>query len=104
MIYYLNLFYISTIVTLINDTGFWDVLDNQINKKIKFHHLPHIFFCSLCQAWWICLIYTLIMGKITIFNVLICLIMGYMTEIISPLFRLTMEIIKKIIEKITKIL
>lgn len=104
MIYYLNLFYIATIITLINDTGFWEVVDNQINKKIKFHHLPHIFFCSLCQCWWSCLIYTLIMGKITILNVLICLIMGYATEIISPLFRLIMEIIKKIIEKISKIL
>lgn len=102
MNFYLNILYITIIVTLINDTGFWEVVDNQINKKFRFHHLPHIFHCSLCGSWWLSVIYMIISHNISIFNIMICLMVSYLSEIISPFWRLILEFLKKIIDIINK--
>lgn len=101
---YLDLFYIACIVTLINDSGFFESVDEYINKRFKFRHLPKIFFCSYCQTWWFCIAHIVCVGEFNILNILVCLLFAGLTEIISPLYRLVIELLKKIIELISKLL
>ena len=106
---YLNLFYLTCIVTLVNYSGFFESVDEWINKRLKFYHLPKLFFCAYCQSFWLttfyCVFYTLKMGiEWEIWMVLISLILASLTEIISPLYKLIIELIKKIIYQISKIL
>ncbi len=106
---YLNLFYLTCIVTLVNDSGFFDSVDEWINKQFKFRHLPKIFFCTYCQTFWLttfyCVFYTLRIGiEWEIWMILVSLILASLTEIISPLYKLIIELIKKIILKLSKLI
>lgn len=105
---YLDLFYLTCIVTLINDSGFFESVDEYINKRLKFRHLPKIFFCTYCQTFWSAILYVLFYtlrgGIFDIKLILVCLLFAGLTEIISPLYRLVIEILKKIIELISRLL
>jgi hypothetical protein len=83
-------------------SGFFEVLDDEINKRFKFHHLPHIFHCSLCQVWWFGLAYITCVGEFSLLNIAIVLVIAHLTELISPLFLLIKELIKKVISIISK--
>lgn len=92
------MFLIASIVTLINDSGFWENLDRWVNEKWRFHHLPHILICTLCQTWWLCLLALVITSNVTLLNIVIALLFANTPEILSPLFRLIKGYILKIIE------
>lgn len=100
--YIIDLLIIASIVELVNLSGFWEVIDNEINKRFKFYHLPHIFQCTLCQTFWLNLFYTLIMGKITLINVCIILIVAHLSELIPTLFLIFKGVLKKIMDFIIK--
>lgn len=102
MNYIVELIIIAVIIELIQLSGFFEVLDNEINKRMKFYHLPHIFHCSLCQVWWIGLIYILFANEFSLLNIAIVLIIAHLTELISPIFLLIKELIKKVISIISK--
>lgn len=100
--YICNLLLISTIITLIHNSGFFINLDNWIESKYKFHHLPHIFKCDNCQVFWFSVIYTLIFGKITLISVCFCILNYYTPNLILPIFNLIINLFNKIIEQINK--
>lgn len=93
-----NLFLIAIIMTLIYDSGFFISVDEWINKKFKFYHLPHPFFCSLCGTWWMCLLYIIIAGQFSLLNIAFCLIAAYSTHILTPLFKTIENLLLKLID------
>lgn len=102
MNYIIDIIIIAVIIELIQLSGFFEVLDNEVNKRFKFHHLPHIFHCSLCQVWWFGLAYIICVDEFSLLNIAIVLIIAHLSELISPLFLLIKELIKKAISIISK--
>lgn len=94
----LNLICINLIVALVFLSGFWDVMDSELNKRVRFAHLPHILSCGLCQCWWLSLLYVIIAGKLTLLNVMLCLVNAHLTEITTPLITMIKNWMLKIIE------
>jgi hypothetical protein len=94
---YLDLLYITLFVALIEDTGFWDNLDEEINRRFKLYHLPHLFRCSLCQTWWLCLLYIIVTNNLTFFNIIVCLLLANLPPFIIALFNSIKGIIWKLI-------
>lgn len=94
---FLMLVNVAVFVALVEESGFWDSLDGFINSRFKFHHLPHIFMCSLCQTWWICFIYIIATGNLTLFNMVICLLVANLPPFIRAIFKTITGMIWKII-------
>ena len=99
----LNLVWIGLIVALVYLSGFWDTLDSYISQRFKFHHIPHILQCSLCQTWWLSLLYIICTGHLTLFNIVLCLVNAHLSKVYIPLWTLLENLLLKIIELINKI-
>lgn len=99
----LNLVWIGLIVALVYLSGFWDTLDSYISGRFKFHHIPHIFLCALCQTWWLSLLYIICTGHLTLFNIVLCLVNAHLSKVYIPLWTLLENLLLKIIELINKI-
>lgn len=99
-----NLLWINILITLIFLSGFVENIDEMIQKKWKFHHLPKPFSCNLCSVVWASVLYILITGNLTIFNLMLCVLNGHLTEIVGPLITLIKNILLKIIEVVLKVI
>lgn len=79
---------INLILVLIHESGFIVNLDEWVNKKWKFHHLPYPVRCLLCGTFWISLLYIIITpGAFTLLNILLCLLNAHLTEITQGIWR-----------------
>lgn len=94
----INLLWINLIVALVFLSGFWDVMDSELNKRVRFAHLPHIFECCLCQVFWLSLLYVIIAGKLTLLNVMLCLANAHLTEITIPLITTVKNWLLRVVE------
>lgn len=101
---FLNLLFINIFVVLVHEAGFFETIDTMISARYKFHHLPYIFLCALCQTFWLSIIYIIITGQITLWTIALCLLNAHMTKITQPLYRLIENILLKVIELINKCL
>ena len=99
---FLNLLFINIFVVLVHEAGFFVSLDDWINSKYKFHHLPYIFLCALCQTFWLSLLYVIITGQIALWTIALCVINAHMTKVTQPLYRLIENILLKVIYLINK--
>ena len=95
---YLTMILIAALVTLVFESGFWDNLDRWVNNKWKFYHLPHLLLCDLCQTWWLCLLYIIFSGNLSLLNIVIALAVAHLPQIFSPLFNIVKGYILKLIE------
>lgn len=98
MIMIIDLLIINLIVTLIFLSGFVDSIDEAINKRWKFHHLPKPFSCCLCSTFWASLIWVIVAGQVSLLSIALCLINGHLTEVTTPLITLIKNALLKIIE------
>lgn len=96
----INLLLINLFVVLVHEAGFFETLDDMVNEKFKFHHLPYIFLCGLCQTFWLSLLYVLIAGPVSILTITLCIVNALLTRITLPLYRLAENLIMKLIELI----
>ena len=94
----LNLLLINLIVSMVYMSGFWDSLDYYLNKRLKPYHLPHIFQCTLCQTFWLSLIYILIAHTPILLGIVLSLINAHLSEITIPLLTSIKEWLKRLIE------
>lgn len=78
---------IMVIVTMIFESGWWDSLDSYVNSKFKFYHLPHVFMCSFCQTWWLCLLYLLITGGLSLYSIALALVVANLSEFTMGLLK-----------------
>lgn len=94
----IELLMISAAVMMIFESGFWDEMDELVNKRFKFSHLPKIFRCQFCQTFWLSLIYLLIIKESLILSLFIALINANIGELMLPIFKLIKETIRVGIE------
>lgn len=94
----IELLLINVIITLIFLSGFVDNIDEKINRKWKFHHLPKPFSCCLCSTFWVSLIWVIATGHLSLLSIALCLINGHLTEIMTPLITVIKNWMLKIIE------
>lgn len=97
-----DLICLNIIVTLVLHSGFWDSLDEAINKKFPLRHLPHLLQCGLCQCWWLSLLYILVSGQLSLFNIVLCLVNAHLTKVTLPVWTLVENAMLKIIEIINR--
>lgn len=100
----LDLIFIGLIVALVHLSGFWDNLDGYISKRFRFHHLPYIFTCALCQTWWLSLLYIIIAGKLSLLNIALCLVNAHLSKVYIPLWTFVENLLLKIIELMNRVL
>lgn len=94
----INLLWISLSVALIFNSGFWDALDGYINARFRFYHLPHLLQCALCQTWWLSLLFIIITGNLSLFNIFLCLINAHLANIWMPMLKVMENWLYKAIE------
>lgn len=94
----INLLLINLIVVMVFLSGFWTSMDDFVYSRLKPYHLPHIFKCCFCQAFWLSLLYIIIAGKFTLLTIALCLINAHLSDILIPLI----TIIKNWLYKITE--
>lgn len=98
-----NLIVIMLIVALIFESGFWDSLDSYVNERFKFHHLPHLLMCPLCQTWWLSLLYITVTGNLSLFNILLCIINAHLVDFMPAIIGLIKNIVFKLIDIINNV-
>ena len=64
----------------------------------------HLMSCSLCQTWWVGLLYLIVIGQVTFASIAYLLAIAYLTTTIRDLIVLIKEVLTKIIDKIFKLL
>lgn len=100
---YINILCITVICVLISDiiqfwTDFSPYIKMALTKgKIKSPIDFKLFQCSLCQSHWLNLIYILCLGKFTIFNYMVILLLSTATPLIKDTIILITELIKKVL-------
>ena len=99
----LNLLFINIIVVLVHESGFISYMDDWISNKYKFHHLPYICLCALCQVWWLSLLYIIITGNLSLLMIAVCLLNAHLTKITQPIYRLLENLVLKLIELLNRL-
>ena len=98
-----SLLLINAIMTLIHESGFISYVDDWINKKYPFHHLPYPILCLLCGTWWLSLLYIIIAGPFNLLTIMFCLLNAHLTKITQPLYRLIENLLLKGIELLNRL-
>lgn len=98
-----SLLLINLIMTLIHESGFILYVDEWINNKWKFYHLPYPIRCLLCGTWWLSLLYIIITGQLSLLNIALCLLNAHLTKITQPLFRFVENLLLKVIELLNRL-
>lgn len=94
----IELLLISAVVMMIFESGWWDNMDEIVNRKFKFHHLPKIFVCQFCQTFWLSLLWLFFTYEISVLSVFLALLNANVGEILLPLFKLLKGALNKVIE------
>ena len=94
----IELLLISAVVMMIFESGWWDNMDEFVNRKFKFHHLPKIFVCQFCQTFWLSLLWLFFTYEISVLSVFLALLNANVGEILLPLFKLLKGAVNKVIE------
>ena len=94
----IELLLISTVIMMIFESGWWDNMDEFVNRKFKFHHLPKIFVCQFCQTFWLSLLWLFFTYEISVLSVFLALLNATVGEILLPLFKLLKGALNKVIE------
>lgn len=107
----LNLIIISLVNVLIIDiSGFVQSVKSLISKLLTNKQIDTTNFslkpfdCSFCMTFWTGLLYTLVIGQFTLVNLLIILLLAFMTEPVYRILLLIKDMILKIIDKIDGII
>lgn len=102
----LNILLIAIITVIVIDlSGFIQSLESGLSKWLRIPncHIPRPFSCSLCSTTWLSIIYVIIIGKFTILNVTVILLISYMTPIIKDILIFLKDISSQIITILYKL-
>lgn len=93
-----ELLLIAAVVMMIFESGWWDNMDELVNRKFRFHHLPKIFVCQFCQTFWLSLLWLFFTYEFSVLSVFLALLNANIGEIMLPLFKLLKGTLNKVIE------
>lgn len=97
-------------VLIIDISGFIDSIKSLISKLLTNKQIDTTNFrlkpfdCSFCMTFWTGLIYTIVIGQFTLVNLLIILLLAFMTEPFYRILLLIKDMILKLIDKIDGII
>lgn len=100
----LNLIWIHLIVVLVFLSGFVDSIDEAINKRFKFRHLPKPFSCCLCSTFWTTIIYLIVMKELSLLTILYALASATLTEVTTPFITTVKNYLLKAVELLNRII
>ena len=100
----INILLINIIMVMIHESGFIENMDEWINKKYKFYHLPYPVRCLLCGVTWLSVFYVLFSGQMSLLTLALCLLNGHLTLLTQPLFRLLLNSLMKVIELLNELI
>lgn len=98
---------IALIWVLLLESGFIEDIESFITKKLTkpfSFEIPKPFSCSLCMTFWTLLVMLIVKNEFTISNLLLILVVSYLTNPITDLVYLIKDLFSKIIDKIRKII
>lgn len=109
----MNVFLLAVAIVIVTDlSGIREYI-----KKHIYHHLRgtydypdswdspviHLLGCSLCQTWWVGLLYLVLTGNLTIPAVAYLLVVSFLTTTIRDLLQLIKGLLDKAISKLSDI-
>lgn len=97
-----HLLLINLILMMVHESGFIEKIDEMINARWKFYHLPYPVKCLLCGTNWISIFYIIITGQLSLLTLMLCLLNAHLTKITQPLFRLLENVALLIIAKLNE--
>lgn len=100
----IDLLIISVTVALIWNTDFFPTVDEWVSKRVRFHHIPKPFLCSLCGCWWLSLIYIIVTGNLSLISILCCIVGAYLTNFWVALWGMIENVLFKVVEIVNKLL
>lgn len=100
----INLLLINLIMTLVHESGFIEKMDEWVNRKWKFYHLPYPVLCLLCGVNWLSIFYVIITGQLSLLTLMLCLLNAHLTQITQPLFRFVMNAMMKVVELLNRLI
>lgn len=99
-----SLLIINLIVVLAHASGFFEYLDDWVNRKWRFHHLPKIMVCALCQTNWLSILYILVTGQFSLGALALCIANAHLTDITLPLIQTIKNFLLKILGLINNLI
>lgn len=96
-----NILLIAIFVVCVTDISqFFNQMEEYIAKwlNLKQVHIK-LLECSLCQTWWLSLIYLICTNNITLINIVIAILISCFTTQIKNVITLFQDIITKLINK-----
>lgn len=110
----MNIFLIAVIMVLITDlSGLVPYIKSHLYYKLRgTYNYPdswdspiiHLLSCSLCQTWWIGLVYLIVVGQVTIPAIAYLLLISYLTTTIRDILVLLKELLTEAIDKLYKMI
>lgn len=97
-------------VLIIDISGFIPSIKSLISKILTNKQIDTVnyrlkpFDCSFCMTFWTGLIYTIVIGQFTLVNLLIILLLAFMTEPLYRLLLLIKDTMLKLIDKLDDVI
>lgn len=98
-----HLLLINLMLMMVHESGFIVTIDEMINARWKFYHLPYPIRCLLCGTNWISIFYVIITGQLSLLTLMLCLLNAHLTQITQPLFRFVMNALLKVVELLNRL-
>lgn len=100
----IKLLLIQAIVVMVTDiSGFFNHFEEWLSEKLKGKVQLKILECSLCQCWWVCLLYLLWTRELTLPWIAFSLFLAVMTPITSEAIYIIRDGILAILRKINRL-
>ena len=111
---WLNIFLIAVILVIITDlSGIVEYIKSHLYYKLRgtYNYPPswdtpiiHLLSCSLCQTWWVGLVYLIVIGQVTIPAIAYLLAIAYLTTTIKDIIVFIKEVLTKAIDKLFNVI
>lgn len=111
---WLNIFLIAIILVIVTDlSGIVEYIKSHLYFRLRgtYDYPPswdspivHLMSCSLCQTWWVGLVYLIVIGQVTIPAIAYLLAIAYLTTTIKDIIVFIKEVLTKAIDKLFKML
>lgn len=99
---YIDLLLVALITIYIVDiSGFTESWRSLVATKLHISHLKQLppFDCSLCMTWWVCLIYALCVGQISLGTIAFSALLSHLSNPIGSLMIFIRECCNWVINK-----
>lgn len=111
---WLNIFLLAIILVIITDlSGIVEYVKSHLYFRLRgtYDYPPswdspiiHLMSCSLCQTWWVGLVYLIVIGQVTIPAIAYLLAIAYLTTTIKDIIVFIKETLTKAIDKLFKMI